>query len=210
MPHLRPRGSRYTTLPTRMPPRYLPVHLIPSQARVPACCSIPHVNAMGHASPACGGPSGHLFSLALPASLPLPPGTCCHPCEPARPGYMGQAPPRHAASSLPPLPACLRACPLRPLCCDVSSGNASLLPSRLPLLLPHGPERPEHQHLRLSPLPLRTPQADQDAYPSPHFHPAQVYWRDPLPVCYSHARPSLGSHKRARTQRDPSAQAGPE
>lgn len=47
---------------------------------------------------------------------------------------------------------------LRPnfcLRCLSSGRNANLLPPRLPLLLPHGPERLERQHLRLSPLRMK-------------------------------------------------------
>lgn len=174
MPHLRPRGSRYTTLlPTLMLPCYLPAHLIPQPS--PCTCfvaPIPHVNAMGHASPTREGP---LRSLPSSPFRQEPAAT-----RVSRQSYMDQAPPCHEASSLLTLPT--HPHPLCPQCCHISSGNASLLPSRLSLLLPYGLERPEHQHLRLSSLLLRALQADQDAYPSPYFHLAQVYWRDSL-VC---------------------------
>lgn len=154
------------------------------------------------------GPVGTSTRTRIPPSLPVPQGVLAASVGASK-SYICTGP-LLDHEALPALTLPSHPIPLCPQCCHISSGNASLLPSRLPLLLPYGLERPKHQHLRLSSLLLRALQADQDAYPSPHIHLAQVYRRDSVLVCSSHALSSLGSHKRARTQRDPSAEAGSE
>lgn len=141
-------------------PTYLPTHPIHIGPRGPQLLRCPPDHQPSPCTcfarsihPTCQPPwhTPHLALRAVVQRAPLLSCTSHHPLSPA--GYMALPTTYLHLQDLIILSYPIPICPHQ--CCRISSGNASLLPPRLPLLLPHGPERPQYQHLRLSPLPLR-------------------------------------------------------